>query len=152
MKASYAVAATAAVACCWVGLVFGVSFLATVAKFNAPSLTLPVALDVGRHTFAPLARAEWALAILLAASIVLGTPTPFRLAAFSAIAAILLAQALWLLPALDVRVDAIIGGGTPPPSSLHLVFVAGEAMKLLLLLTLAVAAFRDLLQPTTGSA
>ena len=152
MKASYAVAGAAAIACCWIGLVLGVSFLATVAKFNAPSLTLPVALDVGRHTFAPLARVEWALALLLAASTVLGTPTPFRLAAFAAIAAILLAQALWLLPALDARVEAIIGGGTPPPSSLHVVFVAAEAVKLLLLLSLAVAAFRDLLQPAAGSA
>ena len=151
MKANYAVAGTAAVACCWIGLVLGVSFLATVAKFNAPSLTLPVALDVGRHTFAPLARAEWALVLVLAASIVLGAPTPLRLAAVTAIAAILLAQALWLLPALDARVDTIIGGGTPPPSSLHLVFVAGEAVKLLLLLALAVAAFRDLLQQTAGS-
>ena len=43
----------------WAGIVIGVSFIATIAKFDAPSLTLPVALDVGRHTFAPLARIEW---------------------------------------------------------------------------------------------
>jgi hypothetical protein len=36
----------------WLGLLLGVSFLATPAKFLAPSLALPVALDVGRHTFA----------------------------------------------------------------------------------------------------
>ncbi len=152
MKANYAIAGAAAIACCWIGLILGVSFLATVAKFNAPSLTLPVALDVGRHTFAPLARAEWALVLVLAASTVLGAPTPLRLAAVAAIAAILLAQALWLLPALDARVEAIIGGGTPPPSSLHVVFVAAEGVKLLLLLALAVTAFRDLLQPAAGSA
>ena len=36
------------VATFWFALVIGVSFLATTAKFLAPSLTLPVALDVGQ--------------------------------------------------------------------------------------------------------
>lgn len=31
----------------WAGLLLGVSFLATPVKFLAPSLSLPVALDVG---------------------------------------------------------------------------------------------------------
>src|SRR5690606_30735313 len=35
----------------WTGLLLGVSFLATPVKFLAPSLSLPVALDVGRQTF-----------------------------------------------------------------------------------------------------
>jgi hypothetical protein len=35
----------------WLGLLAGVSFLATPVKFMAPSLSLPVALDVGRQTF-----------------------------------------------------------------------------------------------------
>lgn len=151
MKSNYAVAAIAAIACGWIGLVLGVSFLATVAKFNAPSLTLPVALDVGRHTFAPLARTEWALALLLGASIVLGARTPFRVAVFAAIAAILLGHAVWLLPALDARVETIIGGGTPAPSSLHVAFIAGETVKVLLLLLLATAAFRDLLRPAASA-
>src|SRR5690606_31320182 len=152
MKSNYAVAALAAIACGWIGLVLGVSFLATVAKFNAPSLTLPVALDVGRHTFAPLARTEWALALLLGASLVFGALTPFRVAVLAVIAAILLGQALWLLPALDARVDTIMGGGTPQPSSLHLAFIAGETVKLLLLLSLAASAFRHLLPSPAGAA
>ncbi len=36
----------------WAGVALGVAFVATPAKFLAPSLSLPVALDVGRHTFA----------------------------------------------------------------------------------------------------
>jgi len=147
MHASYAIALTAALACCWIGLVLGVSFLATVAKFRAPGLTLPVALEVGRHTFLWLARAEWALAIALATSILLSGLPPLRTAAFAIITAILLAQAFWLLPALDARVTAIIGGGTPAPSSLHLYFIVCETAKLALLLFIAAAAFRALTPP-----
>jgi hypothetical protein len=43
--------ALSALALVWAGTLFGVSFLATPVKFLAPSLTLPVALDVGRQTF-----------------------------------------------------------------------------------------------------
>jgi len=39
----------------WMGIVIGVSFLATPVKFTADSLTRPVALDVGRATFHALA-------------------------------------------------------------------------------------------------
>jgi hypothetical protein len=35
----------------WSGLLIGVSFVATPARFLAPSLQLPQALDVGRWTF-----------------------------------------------------------------------------------------------------
>lgn len=50
----------------WMGIVIGVSFLATPVKFTADSLTRPVALDVGRATFHALAYLEWVLAALLA--------------------------------------------------------------------------------------
>src|SRR5690606_35153067 len=44
-------AALAFVTLLWLGLLLGVSFLATPVKFAAPTLTLAVALDVGRVTF-----------------------------------------------------------------------------------------------------
>lgn len=46
----------------WAGFLAGVSFLATPVKFLAPSLTLPVALDVGRQTFFAFNRSEIVLA------------------------------------------------------------------------------------------
>ena len=53
----------------WLGLILGVSFLATPAKFQAETLTLPVALEVGRVTFRLLDRLEWLLlaAVMVAA-------------------------------------------------------------------------------------
>jgi hypothetical protein len=44
----------------WAGVVIGVSFLAAPAKFAAPSLSLPVAMDVGRQEFGTLNLVEGA--------------------------------------------------------------------------------------------
>ena len=126
----------------WAGMVVGVSGLATPVKFAAPSLSLPVALDVGRTTFHFFTRVECGLGLLL----LLLTPSLRRrrlllLPVLFVVAALAL-QALYLLPQLDLRVAAIIAGQTPPPSSLHAWYTAVEAGKLAALLVLGVAAIR----------
>lgn len=127
----------AALAFLWAGLVIGVSFLATPIKFRAKSLTLPVALDVGRATFHAFGKVEWLLSMLLVISMLSQRgDTPVRtvdwLLAGGAIA-IVAAQATWLIPRLDVRVAAIIAGEQPPKSHLHTVFAGLEFVKLLTL-------------------
>src|SRR3712207_8678966 len=43
----------------WVGFLAAISFMEAPVKFTAPSLTLAVGLDVGRHVFAVLNKVEW---------------------------------------------------------------------------------------------
>ena len=121
----------------WAGLSIGVAFLATPAKFLAPSLTLPVALDVGQHTFRVYNGLEL---ILFAAILVLGKRSKWRRRWYlSALVpgAIVLVQTFWLIPALDLRVIAIQTGRWPlPPSHLHTVYIAAEVFKVLWLLFL----------------
>jgi hypothetical protein len=50
----------------WAGLLLGVSFVATPAKFLAPSLPMTQALDVGRWTFHVLAWTEWGFVVATA--------------------------------------------------------------------------------------
>src|SRR5664280_976623 len=50
-----------AIAMLWLGLLIGFAFLATPTKFPAPSLSLPVSLDVGRQTFYAFNKVEWVL-------------------------------------------------------------------------------------------
>lgn len=131
--------AFAFVAILWLGLLVGVSFLATPVKFQAPSLDLPTALDVGRVTFALLAKAEQMLGVVLVAVALLS----FQFRAWcwigiAALAVILIAQAAWLLPVLDERVGRIIAGEQVPATSHHLFYVVSEAVKALLLLGLSI--------------
>jgi hypothetical protein len=118
------------------GMLAGVSFLATPVKFLAPSLQLPVALDVGRHTFAAFNKAEWAAAAILLACCVAARARTASIAAMT-IALILLVDTSWLLPALDARVAAIMRGEWPEPSALHHIYIALDVAKFVLLVAVA---------------
>ncbi len=126
----------------WLGMLIGVSFLATPVKFAAPNLSLPVALEVGRVTFALFAKVEWALTALLLIALAAGRLKRGALPALLA-AGIVAIQALWLLPILDARVSEILAGATPPASLHHKIYVALEALKALALAALALTALRS---------
>jgi hypothetical protein len=128
----------------WLGMLVGVSFLATSAKFLAPSLTLPVALDVGRHTFAVFNQVEWAFAAISLLLFVVGGRAWMIGAALAVTIALLLAETVWLLPVLDARVGLIIAGQQPPPSRLHTLFITFEAVRVVALLIAAGDAARRL--------
>lgn len=136
-------ASVAFVATLWLGLLIGVSFLATPVKFQAPSLTLATALEVGQATFALFTRMEWGLIVLLALAVARLGRTSAQLGLWicaGVLAFVLAAQSLWLLPTLDARVAFIIAGETPPPSEHHWLYVALETSKLL---TLAFMSWRS---------
>ncbi len=120
-----------ALAFIWLGLVLGVSFLATPVKFRAETLTLPVALDVGRATFHAFGRIEWVLSALLLALAIgfRGSLEPLDWLLILGVIAIVVVESLVLIPRLDLRVESIIAGRPPPESRLHLVYVLAEVVK-----------------------
>jgi hypothetical protein len=130
----------------WLGVLLGVSFLATPVKFQAQSLSLAVALDVGQVTFALLSNVEWALAVGTAGCLIASRPRYSDSLIFVAVVAIVAAQTFWFLPVLDVRLEAVIAGTPPSPSSHHMFYVAAEGAKALLLAGLALLALRRLLK------
>lgn len=121
-----------AIALVWAGMLIGVSFVATPIKFSAPSLTLPVALDVGRVTFHLFSRIEWALAATLLLASAAGT-SYVRAALAVLLVALVTVQSAWLLPVLDARIAVVVAGATLPPSQHHTLYAIAEAVKLLLL-------------------
>lgn len=131
----------------WVGLVLGVSFLATPIKFQAESLSLPVALDVGRVTFHALAKVQWMLCIVLFVGVVRSSRSDsiraidWVLAGF--VFTIVALQAMWLIPKLDIRVAATIAGEPLPKSHLHAVFAGVEFAKVLALILLGISPSTD---------
>lgn len=124
----------------WAGMVLGVSFVATPAKFLAPSLPLPVALDVGRQTFRVFGRVEVVLAALLGLGVAAARPVrPLALVP----GAVVVLQGLWLRPRLNARTRQVAQGRAVPRSSWpHLAFVACEAAKLTALLAIGLSRAR----------
>ena len=127
---------------CWVwsGMILGVSFLAAPVKFQAESLTLPVALDVGRVTFQAFDRLEW----LWAAALVVVAIRDGRhgrldrggVAWIGVILVIVVVQSAVFLPALDARVALVLAGEILPPSPLHTISGVAEVLQVLALLWL----------------
>lgn len=124
----------------WAGLSFGVAFVATPAKFLAPTLTLPVALEVGRHTFRVYNGLELCLAVVALGLALASTDRWRRLLGFAVPVLVVAAQALWLIPALDARSQIIQAGLRPDPSNLHAFYIAAETVKILALVGSALAA------------
>jgi ABC-type uncharacterized transport system permease subunit len=122
----------------WAGIIFGVSLLATPAKFLAPDLSLAEALQVGRVTFRVMAVAEVVLLALACVLVLLKPPVLRRSFLWPlVIAVVLLLQYAVLLPFLNIQTDQVMAGEAPgQTSSLHSVYVAVELLKIGLLLFL----------------
>ena len=126
----------------WAGVAFGVSMLATPAKFLAPDLSLAHALQVGRVTFRVLAISE---AVLLVAAFVLAAlsanPSSRRFLWPVVLSAILVTQYLVMLPMIADQTDAVMAGlRDSSASSLHSVYVVVEVAKIALLVWLGLRA------------
>ncbi|MHA7883382.1 hypothetical protein [Nitratireductor rhodophyticola] len=143
----YALAGYGLIALFWLGMVCGVSFLATPVKFQAQALSLPVALEVGNVTFTAFSRVEWGFAVLLMMMTVFAYGQRFLLAVTGIAVAIVLAQTFWLLPVLDARIAAVIAGDPLPASMHHFLYAGGEAVKALLLAGAGLFALATLARP-----
>jgi hypothetical protein len=118
----------------WAGVLIGVSFLAAPAKFGAPGLSLPVAMEVGRREFGTLNLAEIVLAVVTLALAAYVRPERAIWFGLGLAALIVALQWLWLLPVLDARAELIIEGGAPEPAPWHALYIGAEVVKLLALL------------------
>jgi hypothetical protein len=118
----------------WAGVLIGVSFLAAPAKFGAPGLSLPIAMEIGRREFGALNLTEIVLAALTLALAAYVRPERAIWLGLGLAGLIVVLQWLWLLPLLDARAELIIQGGTPEPAPWHGLYIAAEVLKLLALL------------------
>lgn len=123
----------------WLGMVLAISFLETPLKFRAPGITVPLGLGIGRLVFRALAIAELAMAVALTAALVLGGRAGVGAVVLVGLLwVVLAAQVAVLRPRLDRRARFIVAGGSPPRSRLHLVYIAFEGVKVVLLPVLGV--------------
>lgn len=127
----------------WAGLILGVSFLATPIKFQAPNLTMPVALEVGKATFHLFNSVEWGVIILVIILTKISPDIRKKWLMCGVLLVVLSIQSFWLLPALDIRADAVIAGHPLSSGYLHLFYILIECLKLLLTLTASWLFLRD---------
>ena len=136
-----------AIAClfAWIGFVSAISFMESWLKFQAPGITLPIGLSIGRLVFGTLNKIEWVFAVVVAISAFANRKSlmNFSNIFLLAVIVILFLQTVWLLPALDERAELYIQGKAVSPSRLHIWFIAGEVMKVIALFIKAISLFKQ---------
>ena len=119
----------ACLALIWLGMILGISFLEAPVKFMAPSVTLEIGLDIGRHVFGVFNRVEIAIALAMVVLLIIIKKKDRSLILLALAGACLIVQTVWLLPVLADRAEVIFGGQTPAPSMQHTIYVILEVLK-----------------------
>lgn len=116
------------------GVLGALAFIETPLKFQAPGMTLELALGLGRLV---LTAAEIATAVLLtvltAASVVRPRVSQRALVALGSLWAVLLVQMIVVRPRLNHRTDLVLAGIDPGSSPLHGIYVAMDVALLALI-------------------
>lgn len=121
----------------WIGFVSAISFMEAWLKFQAPLMTVPIGLSVGRLIFSALNKVEWCFALLMVR----------RFNPLLAIPLLILAiQTFLLLPALNLRVEIALQGGELPSSLLHVYYLSLEAIKVGCLFIIGIKSYENSLE------
>ncbi len=128
----------------WLGMVLAISFVETPLKFQAPGITLPLGLGIGRLVFPVLNVLELLSCLAVTVLVwrrrrVTGRPV-WRL--LGGLWVVLLIQTLVLRPVMDERAAQIIAGNSVPDAPWHLLYIGLELLKVLALVVLGAAAVR----------
>lgn len=130
----------------WFGMVVAISFMEAPLKFQAPGITLPLGLGIGRLVFFALNKMEIVCGVLLLIAFWRSrSNTKTATLSFALILLVLMLETVWLLPVLDARAELVISGAAPPFSRMHFVYIGFEAVKVIALLTLGIASARHYL-------
>lgn len=119
----------------WLGFVFAISFMEAWLKFQAPGITLPLGLGIGKLVFGALNLMEWVFAVIILGDFLLrkkesiGKNELWFAIPFLA----LIIQSFWLLPEMNARAAQIINGVDLPDSNLHYFYVGLEIIKVICL-------------------
>ena len=117
----------------WLGMILGVSFVATPLKFQAASVSLEIGLDIGRLVFGVFNKIEIVLAFLMVVLVLMSKQMNGFIIALGIACLALAVQSIWLLPILVAHIELIMQGQQPQASGLHTIYVGLEVLKTLAL-------------------
>lgn len=128
----------------WFGMVIAISFIEAPLKFQAPGITIPLGLGIGRLVFTALNIAE--ITLMIGTTVVMLWPRASRnlLNVLALIWLVTLVKIFAVRPFLNARSDIIVAGGDPGESFLHYLYIGLDALGLVLLVAMMVLASKQL--------
>lgn len=128
-------------------MIAAISFLEAPLKFQAPGITIPLGLGIGRLVFMALNIAEATLLLAYSVSALFPAQarlTRARLATWAAIVVVFLFKLAVVRPPLNARTDLVLAGADPGQSPWHYVYIVCDVITMVLLLVLSVQAAKAL--------
>lgn len=129
----------------WIGLIIAIDLIEAPLKFQAPGITIPLGLGIGRLVFLAMNIVEVVIAVLLA--IALWKPRADRRAwtLFGALALTLGIKVLVIRPWLSQYTNAVLEGTSEGGSLAHYFYIAADAVIAVLLVWFLVSQVRRIL-------
>lgn len=132
----------------WFGMIAAISCIEAPLKFQAPGITIPLGLGIGRLVFATLNIVE--AAILLAITLLSFWPvnariTGSRVLIWFGLLVVFAAKVAFVRPPLNARTDLVIAGAEAGQSPWHYIYIACDLATMVLAVVFAVMAARAIL-------
>lgn len=130
-----------------IGAIVAISFLEAPLKFQAPGITIPLGLGIGRLVFTALnILTGVALAVLAVVSVRRPRAGRSSLVLLGAVWAVYLVEVAVIRPVLNRRSDLVIAGAEAPGTDwAHYAYIAADVTVLALLVALVVVTVREVL-------
>ena len=123
------------------GMIGAISFIEAPLKFQAPGITIPLGLGIGRLVFMALNTAEGIILGVL--TILVFWPRTFRITGarmgvWIGLIVVFAAKILVIRPPLNARTDLVLAGAEPGQSPWHYIYIAADLATMALLLAFAI--------------
>lgn len=136
----------------WLGLILGISLIEAPLKFQAPGITIPLGLGIGRLVFAAMNIAEAVIAVVLLMAMWRGRAGRAEWILGVIAASVLALKALVVRPLMATTTNAVIEGASEGGSGLHYLYIAADGTLILLLIALTVVTARKMFGFTSSPA
>ena len=125
---STALTARLVVPAIWLGLIIAIDLIEAPLKFQAPGITIPLGLGIGRLVFTAMNIVEGVLALMLIAAVIMTRQISPAWILLLTIAGLLVVKVALVRPLLNARTEAVLAGTAEAGSSVHLIYIALDAV------------------------
>ncbi|WP_420732955.1 hypothetical protein [Brevibacterium luteolum] len=138
----------------WLGLIIAIDLIEAPLKFQAPGITIPLGLGIGRLVFTAMNIVEGILALMLITAVVTTRQIRPAWTLLATIAGLLIVKVALVRPLLNARTEAVLAGTAEAGSSVHLIYIALDAVLFCVLAAFTWVQARALIGPaaTAGAA
>lgn len=133
----------------WLGLIIAIDLIEAPLKFQAPGITIPLGLGIGRLVFLAMNITEVAIAIVLALALWRSAADRRSWSIFGISAALLVLKFAVIRPLLAQHTNAVLAGGEGG-SMTHYFYIATDAVLFVALVWLVVSQSRRLIALPTS--